>query len=80
MATTINLNGGEPIYLLLGEEASNIYEDEGFDELLRLYEENQINVSTYKLEEGGNVFDLLEAMDGYLGYTIITKEEYDKLL
>lgn len=79
MATTINLNGGEPIYLLLGEDACREYEENGIDRVVQRYEDNDLGYGTHKIEDGGNLFDLLEAMDGWNNYTVITKEEYEKL-
>lgn len=79
MATTINLNGGEPIYLLLGEDACREYEENGIDGVVERYEDNDLYFNSYIIKDGGSLFDLLEAMDGWNNYTVITKEEYEKL-
>lgn len=76
---TINLNGGETIYLLLGTEACNEYDDNGIDGVVERYEDNDLFYGHLQIREGDTLFYILDFIDGWNDWKIITAEEYAKL-
>jgi hypothetical protein len=65
-------------YFLFGQEASIIYMDEGFKELLDNI--NYLGYAVFVFEEGRtSPLELLEAYDGWNGFAEITEEEYNIL-
>lgn len=76
---TINLNGGEPIHLLLGEDACREYAEGGVDDVIAAYEDGRIVYEVISINDGDNLFTLLSSMDGWGDWGIITKEDFDKL-
>ena len=64
-------------YFLFGQEASDIYLNNDFDELLEEIED--LHFAVFKHTANDSVLDLLEAYDGWGGYAIITEEEYNTL-
>jgi len=76
---TINLNGGNTIYLLLGEEACDEYEENGIDGVVKRYEDNDLMYGHLQIREGDNLFSILNEIDGYNDWRVIKFEEYNKL-
>jgi hypothetical protein len=73
---TINLNGGDTVYLLLGTEACNEYEDNGIDGVVSRYEDNDLMYGHLQIREGDTLFSVLNDMDGWMDWRVITAEEY----
>jgi len=64
-------------YFLFGQEASDIYLNNDFDELLEDIEDLHFTICKHTAND--SVLDLLEAYDGWGGYAVITEEEYNTL-
>jgi hypothetical protein len=64
-------------YFLFGKEATDIYLDNEFDELLE--EIDDIHCAVYKHTSGDSVIELINTYDGWGGYAIITEGEYNIL-
>jgi hypothetical protein len=73
---TINLNGGETIHLLLGTEACNEYDGNGIDGVVERYEDNDLMYGHLQIREGDTLFYILNYIDGWNDWKIITAEEY----
>lgn len=63
------------IYMLLGEQAADHYQTYGTKGL----NNTDFDFSIIKITNGMTLFDLLESMDGYFGYSEITEKDYNKL-
>lgn len=77
--TTINLNGGEPIYLLLGEDACREYAEGGCKAVMKAYNKNHLMFDTITINHNDDLFTLLESMDGWGDWGIISKKDYERL-
>jgi hypothetical protein len=73
----------EKTYYLFGYDAMKEMEqnDENpIEEIIELFEDGEIHCDTFIFIEGEtSSSDLLEALLPHSGYSIVTKEEYDKL-
>lgn len=64
-------------YFLFGKEATEIYLNDDFDELLE--DIDDIQYAIRKHGPGDSAIDLIAAYDGWGGYAIITEEQYNTL-
>lgn len=64
-------------YFLFGKEATEIYLNDDFDELLE--DIDDIQYAICKHGPGDSAIDLIAAYDGWGGYAIITEEQYNTL-
>lgn len=70
---------GEKTYYLFGEDAVNAY-DNGIDELIEEVTQNDIAFATFEFIEGETQSaDLMYEFNGWMDYSIMTEEDYNKL-
>jgi len=70
----------EPVYVLFGIDAVTEFENEGLKGLAKAIRKNE--VSTFELQEfqaNASPVEVLYATDGWNGYAILTKKEFQKL-
>jgi hypothetical protein len=65
------------IYILFGEEACNILDNDGINELINIVDSITFDIAKFK--ENDNVLDVLNSFNGWNGYTTINKAIYNKL-
>lgn len=67
-------------YYLFGDDAVQIFEDEGIDTLINAYEDNEVGYITYCYDQSKDTpTDLLYKAQGMNDFSLITEEEYNKL-
>ena len=67
-------------YYLFGDDAVQIFEDEGIDALINAYEDNEVGYITYCYDQSKDTpADLLYKAQGMNDFSLITEEEYNKL-
>ena len=67
-------------YYLFGDDAVQIFEDEGIDALINAYEDNELGYITYCYDQSKDTpTDLLYKAQGMNDFSLITEEEYNKL-
>jgi hypothetical protein len=70
----------EKTYYLLGEDATNEYNENGIEGVVSEYEDNNLSYSSFCFIEGiTRSSELADAMNGWNDYAIITEEEFKKL-
>lgn len=71
-----------PLHLLLGSEAVRTFEEEGIDTLIELINRGNITMAEYEtivVTDGDDLFRVLQMMEGYFNYLLISEEEYIKI-
>lgn len=64
-------------YFLFGAIAKQVYYDYGMDSVIRNLD--SLDCTVYELSENDRALDLLEAYDGWGGYAMISREDYEML-
>ena len=67
----------EPIYFLFGADACRDWSESGIRGLKKASRNNEYNPVTYEFT--GNILELMEQYTGWNDYSILTKEEFDKI-
>lgn len=66
-------------YFLFGEEACEVFDDKGIKGIIK-YAKGYGGYAIYEWNKNKSATgELLEAFDGWSGYTLLTKEEHDLL-
>lgn len=75
------LDNNSTKYILFGEDAVKILDNEGIDELIEVIKDDcgHIYATFEYIEEETPLNDVLNAYDGWNAYSFISKEDFDKL-
>ena len=66
-------------YLLFGEDAVKILENEGIEALIEEIEEGNLIYQTHISKATDTIFDTLTAFQGWWDYSVISREEYNQI-
>lgn len=69
----------EPIDILLGETHSDVYFDENIEGLVKYLKEERETANIHTVEDCSLLTATLEAVDGYMGYALLSPYESQQL-
>lgn len=69
----------KPVYLLLGEEATDILDNDGVKVFCKRVKAGFDLYSLFCIEDGDDLLELLEALKGWNDYSFLDKKEFNKI-